>query len=85
MHIVNFHVKILGFLLYSAHNFKEIYFVKIKQAQYTPVLAQNKLLAMFVLNLLSKNGIPVYCDMLSVSTSDISFRLPLNFTMNTIQ
>ena len=35
----------LGYLLLSAHSFKEMYYVEIKQAQYTPVSAQNKLLA----------------------------------------
>ena len=61
----------MGLLLLSTHSFKEIY-CQIKQAQYTPVLAQNKLLAISVLNLLSKDDIPVYRDMLSVDTAKLN-------------
>jgi len=46
------------------------------------VLAQNKLLAISVSSLLSKDDIPVYRDMLSILTPDIHFRIPLNFIGN---
>ena len=68
-------------MLFGKHNFKEMYFVKTKQAQYTPVLCQNKLLAMSVSSLLIKDDIPVYHDMLSISTSHINFRILPNFSM----
>ena len=49
-----------------------MYYVKTKE---DPVLAQNRLLAMSVLNLLSKDDILVYQDMLSILTPDINFRI----------
>ena len=50
MHIVNFSCKNIRILLFGKHNFKEIYFVEIKSVQSTPVLSQNKLLAISLLN-----------------------------------
>ena len=51
----------------------------MKEAQCASVLAQTKILVMPVFNLSIKDDIPVYRDMLSVSTLDINFRILLNF------
>ena len=45
-------------------------------------MVQNKLLAMSVLNLLNKDDVLVYHDMLSILTPDINFRIPPSFTLS---
>ena len=78
--VVYINVKILGFSLFRQHSFEQLYFVDTEYPQYTPALVQNKLLVMSMSSLLSKDHILVYRDMLSISTPDINFRIPPNFT-----
>jgi len=65
-------------ITFRKHSYKEIYFVKTKQARCTCVLAKNKLFAMSVLSLLGKDHTLVYLDVLTISTQDINLRIPLN-------
>ena len=69
MHI-NFSCKDIKIFAIQERSFTEICFVKTK-VHYNPALAQNKLLAMDVSNLLSKGDVLVNCDMFSISALDI--------------
>ena len=76
MHIWNSLCKDTRIFSIHEHNIKEIYFFKTKYAQNTFVVALNKLLAISVLNLSSKDCVPVYRDMLSILTP-VNFGTPL--------
>ena len=62
-------MKILGFLLFRKHNSKKYIWLKPNKLN-NSCFAQSKLLA---LNLLSKDDILVYYDMLSVLTLEFNF------------
>ena len=56
------------------------YQLKSRVLQYTGIFSNFQYLSISVSNLLSKDDVPVYRDMLSVLTPHINFRIPLNFT-----